>query len=107
MRNYYKINCCRICKSKKLIKIIDLKKQYIQGSFIKNYPQPFKQKIPLELLLCKKCSLVQTSYTVNKGLLYRNYWYSSGINSTMKTHLKDLAKEVKNFFLKIILKLMC
>jgi hypothetical protein len=101
MRNYYKINCCRICKSKKLIKIIDLKKQYIQGSFIKkNYPQPFKQKIPLELLLCKKCSLVQTSYTVNKGLLYRNYWYSSGINSTMKTHLKDLAKEVKNFFLK-------
>ena len=67
----------------------------------KNYPQPFKQKIPLELLLCKKCSLVQTSYTVNKGLLYRNYWYSSGINSTMKTHLKDLAKEVKNFFKKL------
>ena len=101
MKNYYKINCCRVCGSKKLVKIIDLKKQYIQGSFIKkNYPSPFKKKIPLELLLCKNCSLVQTSYTVNKSLLYRNYWYSSGINTTMKNHLKDLAQEVEKLFLK-------
>ena len=101
MKNFYKINACRICKSKKLIKIVDLKKQYIQGSFIKkNYPKPFSKKIPLELLLCKKCSLVQTSYTVNKKLLYSNYWYSSGINLTMRNHLKDLAEEVKNVFSK-------
>lgn len=101
MKNFYKINSCRICGSKKLLKIVDLKKQYIQGSFIKkNYPKPFSKKIPLELLLCKKCSLVQTSYTINKNLLYNNYWYSSGINLTMKNHLKGLASEVKKIFSK-------
>ena len=26
-------------------------------------------------------------------LLYRNYWYSSGINNTMRDHLKDLSKK--------------
>lgn len=101
MKKFYKIKSCRICKSKKIIKIVDLKKQYIQGSFIKkNHPKPFIEKIPLELLLCKKCSLVQTSYTVNKNLLYSNYWYSSGINLTMKNHLKDLAGEIQKLFIK-------
>ena len=113
MKNFYKINKCRICKSKKLLKVIDLKKQYIQGSFIKkNFPTPFSKKIPLKLVLCKDCLLVQTSHTVNKKLLYSNYWYSSGINSTMRNHLKNLAKDIsgifqKNFNKKYVLDIGC
>ena len=42
--------------------------------------------------------LVQTSHTVNKKLLYSNYWYSSGINSTMREHLKKLAKDIMGIF---------
>ncbi len=97
-KNFYKIRKCRICFNRSLIPVIDLKKQYIQGSFIhKDYPKPFMKKIPLKLVLCKKCLLVQTSHTVNKKLLYSNYWYSSGINHTMKVHLRDLAKEILRF----------
>ncbi len=89
---YFKIKECRICKSKDLKNIIDLDNQYIQGSFIKkNYPKPYLKKIPLKLVLCKKCSLVQLQHTVKKEVLYKNYWYESGINKTMRMHLKDLA----------------
>ena len=99
MKNFFKIKCCRICKNKSLEEVVDLKKQFIQGSFIKkNFPIPYSYKIPLKLLLCKKCFLVQTSHTVNKSLLYSNYWYSSGINSTMKIHLNEIANETRSYF---------
>ncbi|MDC3184596.1 class I SAM-dependent methyltransferase [Candidatus Pelagibacter sp.] len=96
MKPFNKIKKCRICNNKNLKKIVDLKKQYIQGSFIKkNKPTPYKKKIPLALLLCQKCSLVQLSHTTNKDLLYKNYWYESAINSTMRNHLKDLSKTTR------------
>jgi SAM-dependent methyltransferase len=92
---YYKIKECRICKSRKLKIIIDLNNQYIQGSFIKkNYPKPYLKKIPLQLALCQKCSLVQLLHTTKKEILYKNYWYESGINKTMKVHLRDLVQEL-------------
>jgi len=92
---YYKIKECRICKSRKLKIIIDLNNQYIQGSFIKkNYPKPYLKKIPLQLVLCQKCSLVQLLHTTNKEILYKNYWYESGINKTMRMHLKDLVSNL-------------
>lgn len=100
-KNFYKIRKCRICDTRSLIQVVDLKKQFIQGSFIhKDYPKPYMNKIPLKLVLCKKCSLLQTSHTVNKKLLYSNYWYSSGINHTMKVHLRDLANEILKFLKK-------
>jgi len=92
---YYKIKECRICKNRKLKIIIDLNNQYIQGSFIKkNYPKPYLKKIPLQLVLCQKCSLVQLLHTTKKEILYKNYWYESGINKTMKVHLRDLVQEL-------------
>ena len=92
MRAYIKINKCRICNSKKIIKVFDLKKQYIQGSFIKkHYPKPYQKKIPLKLVLCKNCGLLQTQHTTDKSKLYKNYWYMSQINSTMRNHLKEIA----------------
>jgi len=93
--SYYKIKKCRICKKRKLKIIIDLNNQYIQGSFIKkNYPKPYLKKIPLQLVLCQKCSLVQLLHTTNKEILYKNYWYESGINKTMRMHLKDLVSNL-------------
>lgn len=94
---FKKINCCRICNSKKLIKVIDLDSQHIQGSFIKsNLPTPYLKKIPLTLVLCKKCSLVQLMHTTNKDMLYKNYWYQSGVNKTMRDHLKFIVKDLLN-----------
>ena len=101
MKVFYKINKCRICGNVKLKNIVDLNKQYIQGSFIKkNNPKPYLKKIPLLLVLCQNCSLVQLSHTVSKEILYKNYWYMSGINSTMKNHLKRLTEIASNLLKK-------
>ena len=98
---FYKNNRCRIYESKNLKKIIDLKKQYIQGSFIKkNNPKPYLKKIPLSVMLCENCTLAQLSHTVNKEILYKNYWYESGINLTMQNHLKEITKIGSNLIKK-------
>jgi len=95
MKIYKKINQCRLCKSKNLHSVFDLGKQYIQGSFQKkNFPKPCKKKIPLKLVLCKSCGLLQTQHTTNKSILYKNYWYMSKINSTMRNHLKDIVSSL-------------
>jgi len=48
---------------------------------------------PLELVRCKNeaCGLVQLRHTVNRDLLYREYWYQSGINQSMRDALMDVA----------------
>ena len=95
MMVFKKINRCRICYSKGLINITNLNDQYLQGSFVKkNNPKPFLKKIPLRLMLCINCSLVQLQHTTSQKILYKNYWYQSGINFTMRNHLKNLAREV-------------
>ena len=91
MKSFEKIKKCRICSSRNLKNVINLKKQYIQSSFVKKgKPKPYLKKIPLQLLLCQNCSLVQLSHTTNKDILYKNYWYESGINFTMRQHLNEL-----------------
>jgi len=45
---------------------------------------------PLALGLCPRCRSVQLEGTVNPELLYRNYWYQSGINERMVTELGDI-----------------
>jgi len=48
-------------------------------------------KAPLELVLCRRCRLLQLKHTVPGDAMYRNYWYLSGTNQTMRTALADIA----------------
>jgi len=89
-----KLKKCRICSSVNFSRIINLGKQTIQGSFVKKgHSNPYSKKIPLQLIRCKVCNLVQTLFTVSPKILYKNYWYRSGVNETMSSHLKDIAYE--------------
>ena len=91
---YKRIKNCRACKDKNLKKVINLGSHSITGDFLlkikKEYP-----KISLKLLFCEKCYLLQLENTTNPKILYKNYWYISGTNQTMRNHLKKLANEVK------------
>ena len=87
------IKNCRSCNSKKLNKLINLKKIHFSGKFPKK-----KQKIKkglLELIICSKCKLTQLSNNFPLKYMYdNNYGYRSGINETMKNHLKEITKKV-------------
>ena len=91
---------CRVCKSTTLTKVIDLGEQYLQGSFIKpGKDEPPKIRFPTSLVFCNpalnenSCGLLQMEYTVLPEILYKNYWYRSGINKTMREHLKGITEE--------------
>jgi len=91
---------CRICGSLALTPVIDLGNQYLQGSFIKpGKESPPIRSISTELVRCNPmvdehaCGLLQTSISVPSEILYSSYWYRSGTNNTMRTHLKNIADE--------------
>jgi SAM-dependent methyltransferase len=50
-------------------------------------------KAPLELVLCYRCRLLQLKHTVPADAMYKNYWYRSGTNQTMRDALADIANK--------------
>jgi len=56
-------------------------------------------KQPLELVICDPdsggCGLVQLRHNFSPELLYRNYWYRSGVNKSMTESLADIAQKTE------------
>jgi hypothetical protein len=93
---------CRVCGSTALTPVIDLGKQYLQGSFLKPGKQvPPLRKIDCILVRCdpardeKACGLLQMLHSVPPEILYSAYWYRSGTNQTMRDHLKSIANTAR------------
>lgn len=96
--NYLNNKDCRICKSEQLKAVVRIKPQYIASTFVKtNKNNPLATiKIPLTLMLCTRCGLVQLRETVKQDLLYKNYFYRSAVSNTMKRDLQDAVDDVMN-----------
>ncbi len=91
---------CRVCGSSALTRVIDLGEQYLQGSFVKPGEEPPPaRRIPTVLVRCnplldeKACGLLQMESTVPPEVLYSSYWYRSGTNQTMRSHLQEIAEQ--------------
>lgn len=52
-------------------------------------------KAPLELTKCVSCALVQLRHTLDREKLFRRYYYRSGVNQTMRDHLRGIVEEVQ------------
>ena len=93
MNEYTIVTKCRICSSD-TTEVLKLDPQYIATTFVKsNANNPISQvKIPLTLMLCKdkNCGLIQLKETVRPDLLYKNYFYRTAINDTMRRDLQDV-----------------
>lgn len=95
------VETCRICNNSDLITVIDLGHQVISSQF-PNKDEPDPPTAPLILVKCNdtenhtNCGLVQLKHTINADELYtHHYGYRSGLNNTMKNHLKNLAHEIE------------
>jgi C-methyltransferase-like protein/methyltransferase family protein/putative zinc binding protein len=93
---------CRVCGSSELVPVLSLGDQYIAGAFAEpNGEQPVSRRIPLELVRCdmtsneEGCGLVQLRHTVPGAILYRSYWYRSGVNRTMTANLHEIAAQAE------------
>ncbi len=81
---------CRTCGSSNLKLILDLGKTALANDFlpldeVKNY----HTFLPLRVVLCPDCSLVQLADTVDPKVLYSRYAYITSTSRTMDAHLND------------------
>jgi 2-polyprenyl-3-methyl-5-hydroxy-6-metoxy-1,4-benzoquinol methylase len=85
-----KINKCRCCNNKELLKLFSLGDLAFTGKFSK-----YKniKKAPLRLSICTNCKLVQLTDTYKLKFLYgADYGYRTGLNQTMTKHVKNVVK---------------
>lgn len=84
---------CRTCRGATLVDVLNLGELHISS-----FPQPGEPdsaKVPLDVVRCEKCGLVQLRHTTNPELLYRTYWYRSGTNQTMRSALAEICHAVE------------
>jgi NDP-4-keto-2,6-dideoxyhexose 3-C-methyltransferase len=83
---------CRVCNGS-LDPVLSLGEHYVS-----DFPLPGESdgiRAPLELVLCRRCRLLQLKHTVPAEAMYRNYWYRSGTNQTMRDALADIANKTE------------
>jgi hypothetical protein len=87
------IHQCRVCSGKNLIEILSLGDQYVTNFLDSPGEEVFKG--PLTLVLCDPknggCGLLQLKHTFDHDILYKKYWYVSGISKTMIAALSGIA----------------
>ena len=87
---------CRSCYSENLIPIISFGNQYISNFVSSEEGNEKGVKVPLDLVLCNGCKLLQLKHDAPAEAMWgEQYWYKSGISSTIKADLKDIVEKVQ------------
>jgi hypothetical protein len=87
---------CRNCDSGLTTKTLSLGEQFLTGVFPKDKNQKIT-KGPLDLIFCKKCSLLQLGQNYDLDEMYgENYGYRSGLNKSMVDHLENKISHLEN-----------
>ena len=89
---------CRVCGRGSLRSVLSLGEHSV-SNFVATSEEEVV-KAPLELVLCDGgtggCGLLQLKHTVDSEVMYRNYWYRSGVNQTMIEALGDVARKAES-----------
>lgn len=96
---------CRICGSRELSPVINLGDQFLASAIVTetNKDKILRMPVPLDVVRCNSekekdaCGLVQLLHTYPADLIYREYWYRSGINQTIKGALQDVVTSAQRF----------
>lgn len=92
MTKYHTRNNCRLCKSTKLIKVVDFGVKPLAGNFLKEKNVGKEDLYPVRLYRCEDCTLVQITDVVDPKVLFKDYHYLSAI--PLGGHFKEYAKDV-------------
>jgi hypothetical protein len=89
------IQQCRVCQSGKLELALNLGRTALANRFLKpeqiGEPEPC---FPLRMVLCPDCGLVQLDEEVPREILFKNYVYTSGTSSLVRTHARWLSQNL-------------
>ncbi len=96
MNKSFEISLCRSCGSENLSPVLSLGKQYVTNFIELKSDQEGIPNVPLEIVLCENCKLLQLKHNApSESMWGGQYWYKSGISSTIKNDLKDIVDKVK------------
>lgn len=91
---------CRICQHEGFQFLFSLGNQFV-SDFVTDKDLLSGHQVPIEIVRCPRCGLVQQQYTAPQDFLYtRHYWYRSGVTDTMRSALRDITRtleELPNF----------
>lgn len=95
MEKVKKLDFCRLCKSRKLKKILDLGETPPANSFLKKSQLKNKEDFfPLVVNFCTNCGQLQLSHVVSPEILFRHYVWVSSTSPVTVVHFEDYAKSV-------------
>lgn len=93
---------CRACGSSLLdpsCELFSIGNQWVSSFITNKQSSNYKNdeiaypKIPITLLQCAQCTLIQQKFTAPQDFLYtRHYWYKSGTTQTMRDALSDVVR---------------
>lgn len=94
---YKTISQCRACYSPKLTQLFSIGDQFV-SDFVEKDRIQCGEKVPITLVMCEQCTLIQQLHTAPQDFLYtKHYWYRSGTTQTMRTALKDVVQSVSRW----------
>ena len=98
-KSYKSIKICRLCNSRKLIKVLDFGKVPLANALLKTkISNKAIAKYHLQNNLCKDCGHLQLSISVNPKLLFNNYLYMSNTSNQNLNHFKNYSTTLKKKF---------
>lgn len=92
MKIYKERLTCRLCGGP-LDSVLNLGNIYL-NDFVEEGKEIVQA--PLNLVKCENCELVQLKDTPDLDLLYRQYWYQSGLNKSMIESLQDIIDNIES-----------
>jgi hypothetical protein len=81
---------CRICKSQRLERYLDLKDQPPSNSFIAPEDIALERAFPLQVFLCLDCGLSQLGHIVAASDIFDDYLYLSSTSKALCQHYQGL-----------------
>ena len=99
MEKLFKINSlCRLCKSKKLKKIVSIGESPVSEKYSNNKNDKIGEKlVPLDLYFCNDCFHVQLIHVVNPDYLWNNFTFKTSRNKKIDNHYENYIKNLFNF----------
>jgi C-methyltransferase C-terminal domain/Putative zinc binding domain/Methyltransferase domain len=94
---YSAIDRCRLCQSHHLIEVMPFGEQFLASTFVPADGDHAlsSTKVPLTAVLCGDCGLLQLKETVDRNVLFSEYFYRSSTNPMMAAALRDIADDLK------------
>ena len=83
---FKKVKKCRSCESDVITNVLDLGKQPLANGLLNKIKKTNVKEIPLQLVICKTCKLLQLSCTVKPELLFKKYLWVTGTSKKVNNY---------------------